>query len=142
MTGLPRGKSEQDGQIINASSVLFSDWVSSVKISHKVRVNTLSLLDFTAGSLRRRIRHSYTVYASRKCIFSMSDLFNLLNNFPADINYKLKILYSNDHQRHIINRWRDLKITTFGVCTRLDQAGSDWERAACLCLTVKENLLL
>lgn len=86
MTGLPRGKSEQDGQIINASSVLFSDWVSSVKISHKVRVNTLSLLDFTADSMRKRIQHSYRVCASRKCIFSMSDLFNLLNNFPADIN--------------------------------------------------------
>lgn len=37
----------------------------------------------------------------------------------------------------------DLKATTFGVCSRLDQADSDWERAGCLCLTAhKGNLLL
>lgn len=37
----------------------------------------------------------------------------------------------------------DLKTTTFGVCSRLDQADSDWERAACLYLTAhKGNLLL
>ncbi len=59
-----------------------------------------------------------------------------------DINYNLQILYSNDHQRQIMSRWVDQTITTFSVCTRLDQAGSDWERTACLCLRAKENLLL
>lgn len=33
----------------------------------------------------------------------------------------------------------DLKTTTFGVCSRLDQADSDWEQAACLYLTAKRK---
>lgn len=41
-----------------------------------------------------------------------------------------------------MSRWVDQTITTFDVCTRLDQAGSDWERTACLCLRAKGNLLL
>lgn len=116
-------------------------YISSVKIFTQGQCEHSELVGFYCR-LHEKSDKILLVFASRIFFcFSRGGLFHLLNNFQSDINDNLQILYSNDNKRQIINRWINLKIK-FGLCTRLDQAGSDWERAACLCLTVKEDPLL